>query len=142
MTATAQLGRCSLPLAVLTILSSHISALSFKKEKKQRSRLVNACFYHTYSSVKLAQPMSITSTPSVMLSMETVALLESNSKHLVNTRRNQTYRPSPLLTKAVLESIQQAVQRKTALQAVWCLGYSAEYRQVGCCQGICASLPE
>ena len=57
--------------------------------KKKKSRRDNACFYHTYNSVKLAHPMSNTSTPWAMLSMETLALLESDNKHLVNTRRNQ-----------------------------------------------------
>ena len=74
--------------------------------------------------------------------METVALFKSNNKHLVSTRRNQTYRPSQLLTKAVLESIQEAVPSKAAVQTVQSLGYSAEYRQVGCQKETCASLPE
>ena len=157
MTTTAQLGRCSLPLVILAIVSSHIqnkhplcaptaSRLFFFLfsffYKKKRSRLVNACFYHTYNCVKLAQPMSNTSTPWGMLSMEMVALLKSSNKHLLNARRNQTYCPSQPLTKAVLESISQAAPSRTVLQTVWCLGYSAEYRQVGCCQEICASLPK
>ena len=62
-------------------------------KKIQRSRLVNGCFYHTHNCVKLAQPTSNTLSPWVMLLMETVALLKSSNKHLVNTRRNQTYRP-------------------------------------------------
>ena len=109
----------------------------FFKKKNKRSKLVNTCFYHTYNSVKLSQPMSNTSTPWVMLSMETVALFKSSNKHHVNVLRNQTYCPSELLTKAVLESIQQAAPSKTALQTVWGLGYSAEYRQVGCHQDFC-----
>ena len=87
-------------------------------KKNKRSKRDNTCFYHTYNSVKLAQPMSNTSTPWPMLSMETLALLKSNNKSLVNTRRNQTYCPSQLLTKAVLESIQQAAPGRTVFQTV------------------------
>ena len=150
-TTTAQLGRCSLPLVVLAIVSSHIQANTHCVHLVRlgfffllfflKSRVVNACFYHTYNSVKLAQPTSNTSTPWAMLLMKTVALFKSSNKHLVNTRRTQTYRPSQLLTKAVLESIRQTPSR-TVLQAVWHLGYSAEYRQVGFQKEICASLPE
>ena len=110
-----------------------ISFLFYFKKKNRRSRHGSAHSHYTYSSVKLAQPISITSTPWMMLTMETVALFKSGNKHLDNMRRNQTYCPSQLLTKAVLESTQEAVPSKTALQTVWSLSYSAEYRQVGCC---------
>ena len=77
-----------------------------------------------------------------MLSIETVALFKSSSKHLVNARRNQMRCPSQLLTKAVLESIQQAAPSRTVLQAVRSQGCWVEYRQMGCRQDFCPSLPE
>ena len=91
--------------SVLFFFSLSLLLLFLFDKRNQRSRYDNARSHHTYNSVKLQQPMSNTSTPWVMLLMETVALFESSSKHLINTRKNQTYCPSQLLTKAVLESI-------------------------------------